>query len=70
MSDTVRLTEEFRGGLLVLTHYGYISIVDEKGKVIITPQATRRPVFYRSASKPVQALPLSLHHSTKNTVLR
>ena len=34
MSDTVRLTEEFRGGLLDLTHYGYISIVDEKGKVI------------------------------------
>ena len=30
MSDTVRLTEEFRGGLLDLTHYGYISIVDEK----------------------------------------
>ena len=44
MSDTVRLTEEFRGGLLDLTHYGYISIVDEKGKVIYSagdPEAVR-----------------------------
>ena len=70
MSDTVRLTEEFRGGLLDLTHYGYISIVDEKGKVIYSAGDPEAMVFYRSASKPVQArCPLSRITSTKNTVL-
>ena len=48
MSDTVRLTEEFRGGLLDLTHYGYISIVDEKGKVIYSAGDPEAMVFYRS----------------------
>ena len=62
MSDTVRLTEEFRGGLLDLTHYGYISIVDEKGKVIYSAGDSEAMVFYRSASKPVQALPVIAHH--------
>ena len=33
MLDTALLTEEYRGGLLDLTHYGYISVVDENGKV-------------------------------------
>ena len=47
MSDTVRLTEEFRGGLLDLTHYGYISIVDEKGKVIYSAGDPEAMVFYR-----------------------
>ena len=61
MSDTVRLTEEFRGGLLDLTHYGYISIVDEKGKVIYSAGDPEAMVFYRSASKPVQALPVIAH---------
>ena len=69
MSDTVRLTEEFRGGLLDLTHYGYISIVDEKGKVIYSAGDPEAMVFYRSASKPVQALPVIAHPLTKNTVL-
>ena len=55
MSDTVRLTEEFRGGLLDLTHYGYISIVDEKGKVIYSAGDPEAMVFYRSASKPAGA---------------
>ena len=45
MSDTVRLTEEFRGGLLDLTHYGYISIVDEKGKVIYSAGDPEAMVF-------------------------
>ena len=62
MSDTVRLTEEFRGGLLDLTHYGYISIVDEKDKVIYSAGDPEAMVFYRSASKPVQALPVIAHH--------
>ena len=69
MSDTVRLTEEFRGGLLDLTHYGYISIVDEKGKVIYSAGDPEAMVFYRSASKPVQALPVIAHHLDENTVL-
>ena len=63
MSDTVRLTEEFRGGLLDLTHYGYISIVDEKGKVIYSAGDPEAMVFYR------RRCPLSRITSTKNTVL-
>ena len=27
MTDTALLTEEYRGGLLDLTHYGYIAII-------------------------------------------
>ena len=51
MSDTVRLTEEFRGGLLDLTHYGYISIVDEKGKVLSSAGDPEAMVFYRSEAR-------------------
>ncbi len=56
--DTALLTEEYRGGILDLVHEGYICVVDETGKVIKhagNPDAT---VFYRSASKPFQALPV------------
>lgn len=56
--DTALLTEEYRGSILDLVHEGYICVVDETGSVIYhagNPEAT---VFYRSASKPFQALPV------------
>ena len=61
MMDTALLTEEYRGGLLDLTHYGYISVVDETGKVIYSAGNPEAIVYYRSASKPVQALPVIAH---------
>ena len=61
MLDTALLTEEYRGGLLDLTHYGYISVVDENGKVVYAAGNPEAVVYYRSASKPVQALPVIAH---------
>lgn len=61
MLDTVCLTEEYRGGLLDLLHEGYVTVVDAQGKVVLhagNPEAT---VYYRSASKPIQALPVIAH---------
>ena len=56
--DTEILTEEYRGGILDLIHEGYICVVDEKGKVILSAGDPEARVFYRSASKPFQALPV------------
>ena len=41
-----------------LMHYGYICIVDENSKVIYHAGDCSDFVFYRSASKPIQALPV------------
>ena len=56
--DTEILTVEYRGDIPDLVHEGYICVVDETGRVIRhagNPDAT---VYYRSASKPFQALPV------------
>jgi len=42
---------------LDLTHFGHITIVDEKSRVIYSAGDPCATVFYRSASKPIQALP-------------
>ena len=56
--DTAVLTEEYRGGILDLIHEGYIAVVDETGKVVKSAGNPEATVFYRSASKPFQALPV------------
>ena len=56
--DTALLTEEYRGGILDLIHEGYICVVDETGNVIKHAGNPDAAVFYRSASKPFQALPV------------
>ena len=58
MNGAALLLEEYRGELLDLTHYGYITVVDEKGKVIYSAGDSNAMVFYRSASKPIQCLPV------------
>ncbi len=58
MQDTVRLTEEYRGGLLDLIHEGYVCVVDENGKVVLHAGDPNAVIYYRSASKPIQALPV------------
>ncbi len=49
---------EYRGELIDLTHQGYICIVDENSNVIFSVGSPDEKVFYRSSSKPIQALPL------------
>ena len=58
MDNFVTLTEEYRGNLLDLIHSGYICIVNEDGKVIGSAGDPEAQVYYRSASKPIQALPV------------
>lgn len=56
------LVYEYRGGLLDLTHFGYICIVDENSNVLYHIGDPNEFVYYRSASKPIQALPLILRN--------
>ena len=69
MSDYIRdteiLTEEYRNNLLDLIHEGYIAVVNEKGEVIYSAGNLEAMVYYRSASKPVQALPVIAHNLDK-----
>jgi len=51
------LVHEYRGDTLDLIHYGHIAIVDEKSQIIYSAGDPCCTVFYRSASKPIQALP-------------
>ena len=55
------LVHEYRGKTLDLIHYGHIAVVDEKSRLICGAGDPRAVVFYRSASKPIQALP-AIHH--------
>ena len=52
------LVREYRGDTLDLTHFGYLVIVDEHSKVLYSVGDPDDIVFYRSASKPIQALPV------------
>ncbi len=52
------LVNEYRGNILDLVHMGYICVVDEDSNVIGSVGAPDEVVFYRSASKPIQALPV------------
>lgn len=56
--DTAILTEEYRGDLLDLIHEGYVCVVDEHGQVLGAAGNPEAQVYYRSASKPLQALPV------------
>ena len=52
------LVKEYRGNTLDLTHFGYLTIVDENSKVLYSVGDPDDIVYYRSASKPIQALPV------------
>ena len=54
----VPLAREYRGETLDLTHFGYLVIVDEHSKVLYSAGDPDDIVFYRSSSKPFQALPV------------
>ncbi len=57
MYNYAALLEEYRGDLLENVHFGHIAIVDKDSKLIYSAGDPGDMVFYRSASKPVQALP-------------
>ena len=50
--------EDAKKELLDLIHYGYVCIVDEDSNVIFEAGDSEDFVFYRSASKPIQSLPV------------
>ena len=52
------LAEEYRGEILDLVHHGYICVVDKDNRVVASVGDPEQVVFYRSASKPLQALPV------------
>ena len=52
------LAEEYRGEILDLVHHGYICVVDKDNRVVASVGDPEQVVFYRSASKPIQALPV------------
>lgn len=58
MYPFVPLVQEYRGDLCDLTHFGYICVVDENSNVLFQAGDPEAAVFYRSSSKPVQALPV------------
>ena len=53
--DSMRFSKNM---LLDLVYYGYICIMDEYSKVIYQAGDSDDLIFYRSASKPIQALPV------------
>ncbi len=52
------IVEEHRGGKLENTHQGMICIVNDKKEVIYQKGNIASHVFYRSAMKPIQAIPI------------
>ncbi len=57
MRSIAELAHEYRSDTLDLTHCGYLVIVDEHSRVVFSRGDMDDFVFYRSAAKPIQALP-------------
>src|SRR5258708_15888246 len=52
------LVEVIRGSLLESEHRGRVAVIDADGNAVLRLGDVARPVFPRSAVKPLQALPL------------
>ncbi|WP_226035217.1 asparaginase [Aquibacillus saliphilus] len=52
------IAKEFRNGYLENTHHGIICVIDENKDVIYSKGSMDQSVFYRSALKPIQAIPI------------
>ncbi len=57
MNNYQVLSYEYRGNVLDLSHMGNIAVVDKTGNVIYSIGNVNTATCYRSASKPLQALP-------------
>lgn len=53
--------KEYRGGLLENVHTAMVHAVDENRRTIMNKGDDGRHIFYRSAMKPIQAIPAFLH---------
>lgn len=60
-STLAQLVKEYRGETLDLVHHGHLVVVDESSRVVYAAGDPETMIFYRSASKPVQALPVVMH---------
>lgn len=58
--DTKVLFEEYRADILECVHYGSVCVVDKEG-ITASVGDTDWTCFYRSASKPIQSLPVLIH---------
>lgn len=65
MEKYVELTREYRGELLDLIHMGNLCVVDKQGKVLYAKGDPENETCYRSASKPLQALPVIVRNLDK-----
>lgn len=52
------LVKDYRGNLVENIHRGFIAIVDDQGNLIGKAGNPEKKIYYRSASKPIQALPI------------
>lgn len=52
------IVEEFRGGKVENIHQGIICVINDQREVIYEKGNIESPVYYRSAMKPIQAIPL------------
>ncbi len=52
------VAEEHRGGSLENTHQGVICVLNDKKEIVYEKGGSDHPVFYRSAMKPLQAIPV------------
>lgn len=57
MSSAI-LVEDVRGGMVENVHRGFIAVVNDKGQLIGYAGDPQKKIYYRSASKPIQALPI------------
>jgi len=57
----VGLIHEYRGGVLENIHPGRICIVGDSGKLVCSIGDAYAPTYFRSTSKPLQALPVIIH---------
>lgn len=63
------LIREYRGILVENIHHGRIAVVNERSELIYGVGDTEAMTFYRSASKPLQALPVIVHGLDKTYAL-
>ena len=53
----VSLAEATRGDLIECEYYGAFAVVDSNGKLLFSQGSIKHPIFMRSSTKPLQALP-------------
>ena len=57
---TTVMVEVTRGGIVECRHYGAVAVADAAGRLLFSAGDPRLVTFFRSAAKPIQAVPLVL----------